>query len=207
MEGLAAVAITSFLANLVAKGLFRRRRPTDQVPEGAASPDANLLLDALRPRRMLPSHSRRGRHIPVCGSHSMPSPPRSDSLGSTPEYTTPADVIAGWLLGKGSERWCSACQPLPDVLVAAHSPPWKARSSNDDHRLRAVPRRTASQGHLVSRGWRTRGSRLRIVALFAEPDAEDGPVLCRLPACRRRRSTMELGHQRRSLEDRANVCW
>ena len=64
VEGLAAVAITSFLANLVAKSLFRRRRPTDQVPEGATSPDAGFILDALRPHRICRRvHSRRGRGI------------------------------------------------------------------------------------------------------------------------------------------------
>ena len=38
VESLAAVGITSFLANLVAKGFFRRRRPTDPVPEAASLP-------------------------------------------------------------------------------------------------------------------------------------------------------------------------
>ena len=80
VEGLAAVAITSFLANLVAKGFFRRRRPTDQVPEGATSPDAGVILDALRPHRICRCvHSRRGRGISQCADPTQ-CPRRRDRI-------------------------------------------------------------------------------------------------------------------------------
>jgi diacylglycerol kinase family enzyme/membrane-associated phospholipid phosphatase len=101
-NGLAAVAITSFLANLVAKGLFRRRRPIDQVPEA--------------------------RRLPTPGSPSMPSGHTASAaafscvvgaaypglrvpldalaaaIGFSRVYTGvhyPSDVAIGWLLGRG----------------------------------------------------------------------------------------------------------
>jgi diacylglycerol kinase family enzyme/membrane-associated phospholipid phosphatase len=102
IEGLTAVAATSFLANVVVKGLLRRPRPTDPVPEA--------------------------RRLPVPGSTSMPSGHTasaaaftrvvgaaypglliplnalSASIGFSRVYTGvhyPSDVAAGWLLGRG----------------------------------------------------------------------------------------------------------
>ena len=53
------------------------------------------------------------RHIPVSGSHSMPSPPRSDSPGSTPECTTRPMSSQGGSSGTGLERSQMRQRPRP----------------------------------------------------------------------------------------------
>ena len=102
VEGLAAVAITSFLANLVAKGLFRRRRPTDQVPEarslpmpGSSSMPSGHTASAAAFTRVV------GAAYP---SLRIPLNALAAAIGFSRVYTGvhhPTDVIAGWLLGKG----------------------------------------------------------------------------------------------------------
>ena len=99
-EGLAAVAITSFLANLVAKGLFRRRRPTDQVPEarslpmpGSSSMPSGHTASAAAFARVV------GAAYPALR---IPLNALAAAIGFSRVYTGvhhPTDVIAGWLLG------------------------------------------------------------------------------------------------------------
>ena len=105
VESLAAVGITSFLANLVAKGLFRRRRPTDPVPEARTSTDAGFVLDALRPHRICRCvRSRRGRGI---SGLRIPLNALAAAIGFSRVYTGvhhPTDVISGGSSGQGSER-------------------------------------------------------------------------------------------------------
>jgi undecaprenyl-diphosphatase len=102
VEGLAAVGITSFLANLVAKGLFRRRRPTDQVPEarslptpGSSSMPSGHTASAAAFTRVVGA-AYPGLRIPLNVL--------AAAIGFSRVYTGvhhPTDVIAGWLLGKG----------------------------------------------------------------------------------------------------------
>ncbi len=102
VEGLAAVAITSILANLVAKGLFRRRRPTDQVPEARRlpTPDSSSMpsghtASAAAFTRVVGA-AYPGLRIPLNAL--------AAAIGFSRVYTGvhyPTDVIVGWLLGKG----------------------------------------------------------------------------------------------------------
>jgi diacylglycerol kinase family enzyme len=102
VEGLAAVAVTSFLANLVAKRLFRRRRPTDQVPEARrlATPSSSSMpsghtASAAAFTRVV-SASYPGLRIPL--------DTLAAAIGFSRVYTGvhhPTDVLAGWLLGRG----------------------------------------------------------------------------------------------------------
>jgi len=102
VEGLTAVAITSFLANLVAKGLFRRRRPTDQVPEarrlpmpGSSSMPSGHTASATAFTRVVGA-AYPGLRIPLNAL--------ATAIGFSRVYTGvhhPTDVIAGWLLGNG----------------------------------------------------------------------------------------------------------
>ena len=102
MEGLAAVGITSFLANLVAKGIFRRRRPTDQVPEarslpmpGSSSMPSGHTASAAAFTRVVGA-AYPGLRVPLNAL--------AAAIGFSRVYTGvhhPTDVIFGWLLGKG----------------------------------------------------------------------------------------------------------
>ncbi len=102
VEALAAVAITSFLANLVAKGIFRRRRPTDQVPEerrlptpGSSSMPSGHTASAAAFARVVGA-AYPGLRIPLNAL--------AAAIGFSRVYTGvhhPTDVIAGWLLGNG----------------------------------------------------------------------------------------------------------
>jgi undecaprenyl-diphosphatase len=102
VEGLAAVGITSFLANLVAKGLFRRRRPTDQVPEarnlpmpGSSSMPSGHTASAAAFARVVGA-AYPGLRIPLSAL--------AAAIGFSRVYTGvhyPTDVAAGWLLGNG----------------------------------------------------------------------------------------------------------
>ncbi|MGZ5384716.1 MAG: phosphatase PAP2 family protein [Acidimicrobiia bacterium] len=102
VEGLTAVGITSFLANLVAKGLFRRRRPTDQVPEerrlptpeSSSMPSGHTASGATFARVVGAAYP--GLRIPLNAL--------AAAIGFSRVYTGvhyPTDVAAGWLLGRG----------------------------------------------------------------------------------------------------------
>jgi diacylglycerol kinase family enzyme/membrane-associated phospholipid phosphatase len=102
VEGLTAVAITSLLANLVAKGFFRRPRPTDQVPEprrlptpGSSSMPSGHTASAAAFSRVVGT-AYPGLRIPLTTL--------AVAVGFSRVYTGvhyPADVLAGWLLGTG----------------------------------------------------------------------------------------------------------
>jgi diacylglycerol kinase family enzyme len=102
VEGLTAVAVTSFLANLVAKGLFRRQRPTDQVPEarslpkpGSSSMPSGHTASAAAFTRVVGA-AYPGLRIPLNAL--------AAAIGFSRVYTGvhhPTDVIFGWLLGRG----------------------------------------------------------------------------------------------------------
>ena len=72
VESVVAVGITSFLANLVAKSLFRRQRPTEEVPEERRLPLPKVEPDALGPcrvRRSLLPCGRCGLSVAACSAH------------------------------------------------------------------------------------------------------------------------------------------
>jgi diacylglycerol kinase family enzyme len=123
VEGLVAVGITSFIANLVAKGLLRRRRPTDQVPEArrlpkpasSSMPSGHTASGAAFARVVGASYP--GLRIPLNGL--------AAAVGFSRVYTGvhyPADVIAGWLLGRGIGTVTHAT-----AAVTEHIHRWTAR--------------------------------------------------------------------------------
>jgi membrane-associated phospholipid phosphatase len=102
VEGLTTVGITSLVANVVAKGLFRRQRPTDQVPEerrlatpGSSSmPSGHTASGAAFARVVGAAYP--GLRIPLNAL--------AAAIGFSRVYTGvhyPTDVLAGWLLGRG----------------------------------------------------------------------------------------------------------
>jgi len=100
-EGMAAIGVTSFLANVVLKGLTDRPRPTDPVPEARElkKPDSTSfpsghtasaaafsgVVDRAYPKLWLPINTLAG------------------AVGFSRVYTGvhyPGDVLGGWILGK-----------------------------------------------------------------------------------------------------------
>ena len=120
LEGLAAVGITSFLANLVAKGLFRRRRPTEQVPEarrlptpGSSSMPSGHTASAAAFTRVV------GAAYP---SLRIPLNALAAAIGFSRVYTGvhhPTDVIFGWLLGKGIGTLTHATAAIAGPILRA----------------------------------------------------------------------------------------
>ena len=123
VEGLTAVGITSLLANVVAKGLFRRQRPTDQVPEarrlpkpGSSSmPSGHTASGAAFARVVGAAYP--GLRIPL---HALAA-----AIGFSRVYTGvhyPTDVAAGWLLGNGIGTLTHATAAIagPILRLAAH---------------------------------------------------------------------------------------
>ena len=102
VEGLTAVGITSLVANVVAKGLFRRQRPTDQVPEERSLPTPGSSS-------MPSGHTASGAAFArVVGAAypglRIPLNALAAAIGFSRVYTGvhyPTDVLAGWLLGRG----------------------------------------------------------------------------------------------------------
>ena len=101
VEGMAAIGVTSFLANVVLKGLTDRPRPTDPVPEERElkKPDSSSfpsghtasaaafsgVVDRAYPALWLPINTLAG------------------AVGFSRVYTGvhyPGDVLGGWILGK-----------------------------------------------------------------------------------------------------------
>ena len=102
IEGMAAIGATSFLANVVLKGLTRRTRPTDPVPEerrlrqpeSSSFPSGHTASGAAFSGVV-------GRSYPAL---SLPLNALAGAIGFSRVYTGvhyPGDVAAGWLLGKG----------------------------------------------------------------------------------------------------------
>lgn len=104
-QGLVAVGITSLLANVVAKGLLRRPRPTDPVPEarrlrvpGSASMPSGHTASGAAFARVV------GEAYPDLR---IPLNVLAGAIGFSRVYTGvhyPGDVAAGWLLGRGVAR-------------------------------------------------------------------------------------------------------
>ncbi len=103
VEGMAAIGVTSFLANVVLKGLTDRARPTDPVPEERAlkKPDSTSFPSGHTASaaafsgvvdRAYPS-----LWIPINGL--------AAAVGFSRVYTGvhyPGDVVGGWILGKAA---------------------------------------------------------------------------------------------------------
>ncbi len=102
VEGLAAVGVTSFLANVVLKGVTRRKRPTDPVPSDRSlpKPDSSSFPSG---------HTASGAAFSgVVGKAYpalwLPLNALAATIGFSRVYTGvhyPGDVLGGWLLGKG----------------------------------------------------------------------------------------------------------
>jgi undecaprenyl-diphosphatase len=120
IESLTAVGITSFLANLVAKRLFRRQRPTDQVPEARSLP---IPTSSSMPSGHAASAAAFSR---VAGaaypSLRIPLNALAAAIGFSRVYTGvhyPTDVTAGWLLGKGIGSLTFRTAPIAGRVLRA----------------------------------------------------------------------------------------
>lgn len=102
VEGLAAVGVTSFVANVVLKGITRRPRPTDPVPadRSLSKPDSTSFPSGHTASGAAFSGVV-GRAYPPLW---MPLNALAAAIGFSRVYTGvhyPGDVLGGWLLGKG----------------------------------------------------------------------------------------------------------
>jgi membrane-associated phospholipid phosphatase len=102
VEGLAAVGVTSFVANVVLKKLTRRPRPTGPVPTDRSLPKPDSTS--------FPSgHTASGATFSGVVGRAYPAlwlplNALAATIGFSRVYTGvhyPGDVLAGWLLGKG----------------------------------------------------------------------------------------------------------
>lgn len=101
VEGMVAVGVTSFLANVVLKGLTRRARPIDPVPEerSLVKPDSSSFPSGHTASSAAFSGVV-GRAYPALW---LPINALAGAIGFSRVYTGvhyPGDVLGGWLLGK-----------------------------------------------------------------------------------------------------------
>lgn len=101
VEGMVAVGVTSFLANVVLKDLTRRARPSDPVPEerSLVKPDSSSFPSGHTASAAAFSGVV-GRAYPALW---LPINALAGAIGFSRAYTGvhyPGDVLGGWLLGK-----------------------------------------------------------------------------------------------------------
>ena len=101
IEGLAAVGVTSFLANLVLKNLTRRTRPQDPVPEDRALPKPDSTSFPSGHTASAAAFSMVvGTEYPILWA---PLNALAGLIGFSRVYTGvhyPGDVLGGWALGR-----------------------------------------------------------------------------------------------------------
>ena len=125
-EGLVAVALTSFLANLVLKRAFPRTRPSAPVPSERELPDPDSSS--------FPSgHSASGAAFSGTVGRALPATwaplnALAALIGFSRVYTGvhyPSDVAAGWVLGKAVASLVRRSRIVPrlvDRFDAGHGP-------------------------------------------------------------------------------------
>lgn len=101
IEGMAAIGVTSFLANVVLKGLTRRARPSDPVPEARRlrQPDSSSFPSGHTASAAAFSGVV-GRSYPALW---IPINALAGAIGFSRVYTGvhyPGDVAGGWILGE-----------------------------------------------------------------------------------------------------------
>lgn len=101
VEGMAAIGVTSFLANVVGKRLVPRLRPTDPVPEERElkNPDSSSFPSGHTASAAAFSGVV-GRTYPALW---LPINTLAGAVGFSRVYTGvhyPGDVLGGWILGK-----------------------------------------------------------------------------------------------------------
>lgn len=120
VEGMAAIGITSFFANVVLKGLTRRERPSDPVPEERrlVKPDSSSFPSGHTASAAAFSGVVGGAYPAL----EIPLNALAGAIGFSRVYTGvhyPGDVLAGWLLGKtvahGVNRVAPRIGPTPDT--------------------------------------------------------------------------------------------
>jgi membrane-associated phospholipid phosphatase len=101
IAGLAGVAATSALANVVFKGLTRRERPSIEVPKNRRLPHpTSSSFPSGHTASAAAFSGVVGKEIPVL---SLPLNTLAGAVGLSRVYTGvhyPGDVLAGWILGK-----------------------------------------------------------------------------------------------------------
>lgn len=119
VEGLTAVGVTSFLANVVLKRLTRRPRPTDPVPSDRSLPKPDSTS--------FPSgHTASGAAFSGVVGRAYPAlwlplNALAGTIGFSRVYTGvhyPGDVLGGWLLGKGVAAGTRAMAPRIESRLA-----------------------------------------------------------------------------------------
>jgi undecaprenyl-diphosphatase len=101
VEGMVAIGVTSFLANVVLKGLTRRTRPSDPVPEerSLVQPDSSSFPSG----HTASAAAFSGVVARAYPASWLPINALAGAIGFSRVYTGvhyPGDVLGGWLLGK-----------------------------------------------------------------------------------------------------------
>jgi undecaprenyl-diphosphatase len=130
IEGLVAVGVTSFLANVVLKGLTRRHRPTEPVPDDRSlpKPDSSSFPSGHTASAAAFSGVV-GREYPALW---LPLNALAALIGFSRVYTGvhyPGDVLGGWLLGKGVASVTLRVAPRVEARVEARCKERRARSA------------------------------------------------------------------------------